>query len=119
MQKLRDDGRAKVGRKGFVEDSSVPDALNAIFLARLECRSADGNVHKSGRTASCYYKLFLTASGVAYTRSGKIHKAADDAEDASGKQLVQRIWGRQGSELGSVGRLLDIEGKGKSRAMWV
>lgn len=58
-QKLRDDDRAKVGRKGFVEDSSVLDASNAIFSARLECCSADGDVHKSHRTTSCYYELFF------------------------------------------------------------
>ena len=63
-QKLRDDDRAKVGRKGFAEDSSVLDTSSAIFSARLKCRSADGDTHKSGRTASCYYELFLTASGM-------------------------------------------------------
>ena len=82
-QKLRDDDRAKVGRKGFAEDSSVLDTSNAIFSARLVCRSADGDTHKSGRTASCYYELFLTASGMAYTRSGKIRE--EDAEDGTGR----------------------------------
>ena len=45
-------------------------------------------------------------------------REASDMAVINGWQLVQWMWGRQGSELGSVGRLLDIEGKGKSRAMW-
>ena len=75
--------RRSGGHAGSVEDSSVLDASNAIFSARLECRSADGDVHKPGGTASCYYELFLTASGMAYTRSGKIRE--EDAEDGTGR----------------------------------
>ena len=51
-------------------------------------------------------------------------REASDMAVINGWQRKLGSWcngygGGKGSELSSVGRLLDIEGKGKSRAMWV